>query len=110
VQENYVSSIKDNDVLIPLLEFTFDFLQKSHQKLVDASKFDIRSFELDQSETQEKEVEWLLVHLYFLCLKYLANATKSWWIDTKKRIKGPVESWTEKYVSVWNDLCSVKHI
>ncbi|KAF7587779.1 hypothetical protein BBP40_006714 [Aspergillus hancockii] len=99
VQENYVSSIKDNDVLIPLLEFTFDFLQLSHQKLVDASKFNIRSFELDQSETQEKEVEWLLVHLYFLCLKYLANATKSWWIDTKKRIKGPVESWTEKHVS-----------
>ncbi|KAE8336618.1 hypothetical protein BDV24DRAFT_109510 [Aspergillus arachidicola] len=99
VQENYVSSIKENDVLIPLLEFTFDFLQQSHQKMVDASKFDIRSFELDQSESQEKEIQWLLVHLYFLCLKHLANMTKSWWIDTKKRTKGPVEAWTEKYIS-----------
>ncbi|KAE8354998.1 hypothetical protein BDV28DRAFT_129930 [Aspergillus coremiiformis] len=99
VQENYVSSIKENDVLIPLLEFTFDFLQKSHQKMVDASKFDIRLFEFDQSESQEKEVQWLLVHLYFLCLRHLANMTKSWWIDTKKRIKGPVEVWTEKYIS-----------
>ncbi|GAB1201767.1 hypothetical protein APSETT445_000359 [Aspergillus pseudonomiae] len=99
VQENYVSSIKENDVLIPLLEFTFDFLQQSHQKMVDASKFVIRSFELDQSESQEKEIQWLLVHLYFLCLRYLANMTKSWWIDTKKRTKGPVEAWTEKYIS-----------
>ena len=67
--------------------------------MVDASKFDIRSFELDQSESAEKEIQWLLVHLYFLCLRHLANMTKSWWLDTKKRIKGPVESWTEKFVS-----------
>ncbi|KAF9890319.1 hypothetical protein FE257_005985 [Aspergillus nanangensis] len=99
VQENYVASIKENDVLIPLLEFMFDFLQKSHGKMVDASKFDIRSFELDQSETPEQDIQWLLVHLYFLCLKHLANMTKNWWLDTKKRIKGPVETWTERYVS-----------
>lgn len=85
--------------MIPLLEFTFDFLQKSHGKIVDASKFDVQNFEPDQSENAEKETEWLLIHLYYLCLRHLANMTKNWWIDTKKRIKGPVESWTEKYVS-----------
>ncbi|KAI2831340.1 hypothetical protein CBS147321_2674 [Aspergillus niger] len=99
VQENYVTSIKDNESLSPLLEFMFDFLQRSGGKMVDASKFDIRSFELDQSESAEKEIQWLLVHLYFLCLRHLANMTKSWWLDTKKRIKGPVESWTEKFIS-----------
>lgn len=82
----------------------FDFLQQSHNKLVDASKFDIRSFEPDQSETQEKEIQWLLVHLYFLCLKHLGNMTKNWWLDTKKRIKGPVETWTERFVSLFLDL------
>lgn len=85
--------------MIPLLEFIFEFLQKSHGKIIDASKLDVRSFEPDQSETPEKETEWLLVHLYYLCLRHLANMTKNWWIDTKKRIKGPVEAWTEKYVS-----------
>ncbi|KAG2014555.1 hypothetical protein GB937_006516 [Aspergillus fischeri] len=99
VQEQYIASIKDNDSLGPLLEFMFDFLQQSHNKLVDASKFDIRSFEPDQSETQEKEIQWLLVHLYFLCLKHLGNMTKNWWLDTKKRIKGPVEAWTERFIS-----------
>ncbi|EAW07440.1 ubiquitin-protein ligase RKR1 [Aspergillus clavatus NRRL 1] len=99
VQEQYVSGIKENDSLGPLLEFMFDLLQQSQGKLVDASKFDIRSFELDESETHEKEIQWLLVHLYFLCLKHLGNLTKSWWLDTTNRIKGPVEAWSEKFVS-----------
>ncbi|KAJ5359497.1 uncharacterized protein N7496_011910 [Penicillium cataractarum] len=99
VQEFYTTNIKENEVLIPLLEFTFDFLQKYHGKIVDASKFDVQNFEPDQSETPEKETQWLLIHLYYLCLRHLANMTKNWWIDTKKRIKGPVESWTEKHIS-----------
>ncbi|KAL3468044.1 hypothetical protein BJX64DRAFT_83512 [Aspergillus heterothallicus] len=99
LQEQYASDIKEHDVLTPLLEFTFDFLQKGHGKLVDASKLDIRSFEPCQSENYEKETQWLLVHLYFLSLKHLANLTKAWWIDAKKRTKGPVEAWTEKFIS-----------
>ncbi|KAJ5162717.1 Zinc finger RING-CH-type [Penicillium coprophilum] len=99
VQEYYTASIRENNILIPLLEFTFDFLQKSHGKMIDASKLDIRSFEPDESESAEKETQWLLVHLYYLCLRYSANMTKNWWIDTKKRIKGPVETWTERYIS-----------
>lgn len=99
VQEYYAANIKENNVLIPLLKFTFDFLQKSQGKLVDASKFDLQFFEPDQSESAEKEIQWLLVNLYYLSLTHLANMTKNWWIDTQKRIKGPVEAWTEKYVS-----------
>ncbi|KAL4806594.1 hypothetical protein BDV18DRAFT_137864 [Aspergillus unguis] len=99
LQEQYASNIKEHDVLPSLLEFMFEFLQKGHGKLVDVSKLDIRSFDLDQSESYEKEIQWLLVHLYFLCLRHLANLTKAWWIDAKKRIKGPVETWTEKSIS-----------
>lgn len=94
-----MSNIKENDCLNPLLEFTFDFLQYPHGKLIDASKFDIRSFSLDESDPAQKETQCLLVHLYYLCLKYLPNLTKVWWIDSKKRVKGQVETWTEKYVS-----------
>ncbi|PGG97584.1 hypothetical protein AJ79_09147 [Helicocarpus griseus UAMH5409] len=99
VQESYVGNIKENDCLNPLLEFMFDFLQHPHGKLVDASKFDIRSFNLDESEPPQKETQCLLMHLYYLCLKYLPNPTKAWWIDSKKRVKGQVETWTEKYIS-----------
>ncbi|OQE25542.1 hypothetical protein PENSTE_c006G05814 [Penicillium steckii] len=99
VQEYYAANIKENNVLIPLLEFMFDFLQKSHGKIIDPTKFDIQSFEPDESENAEKETQWLLVHLYYLCLRHLANMTKNWWIDAKKRVKGPVEDWTERYIS-----------
>ena len=78
--------------------FTFDFLQKSHGKLVDASRFDIRSWE-PTDEPSERDTQWLLIHLYYLSLKHLSLFTKNWWIDSKKRIKGPVEIWTQKYVS-----------
>ncbi|OJD18968.1 hypothetical protein AJ78_01080 [Emergomyces pasteurianus Ep9510] len=99
VQECYVSNIKENNCLNPLLEFMFDFLQQPHGKLVDASKLDVRSFSLDESETAQKESQALLVHLYYLCLKYLPNLTKAWWIDSKRRVKAQVESWTEKFIS-----------
>ncbi|OJD26972.1 hypothetical protein ACJ73_01642 [Blastomyces percursus] len=99
VQESYVSNIKENNCLNPLLEFMFDFLQHQHGKLVDASKFDIRSFNLDESDPPQKETQCMLVHLYYLCLKYLPNLTKVWWTDSKKRVKGQVEAWTEKYIS-----------
>jgi hypothetical protein len=99
VQEYYAANIKENNVLIPLLEFMFDFLQKAHGKIIDPTRFDIQSFQPDESENAEKETQWLLVHLYYLSLRHLANMTKNWWIDTKKRVKGPVEGWTEKYVS-----------
>ncbi|PGG96199.1 hypothetical protein GX51_07940 [Blastomyces parvus] len=98
VQESYVSNIKENDCLNPFLEFMFDFLQ--HQgKLIDVSKLDVRSFKLDESDPPQKETQCMLVHLYYLCLKYLPNLTKAWWIDSKKRVKGQVEAWTEKYIS-----------
>ncbi|KAK2792620.1 hypothetical protein FQN52_003125 [Onygenales sp. PD_12] len=99
VQEAYVTNIKENDCLNPFLEFMFDFLQHPSGKLVDVSKIDIRSFNLDESEPAEKETQSLFVHLYYLCLKYLPNMTKVWWIDSKKRVKGQVEAWTEKYIS-----------
>lgn len=67
---------------------------------MDVSKFDIRFFELDEADSPDKETEWLLTHVYYLCLRYLPNQTKAWWVDSKNRIKGPVEAWTQKYVSI----------
>ncbi|KAK2768232.1 hypothetical protein FQN54_000084 [Arachnomyces sp. PD_36] len=110
VKESYATNIKDNACLIPLLEFTFDFLKHSVGKAIDASKFDICSFEPNQADTPQRESEWLLVHLYYLGLKFLPNLTKSWWIDSKKRIKGPIESWTQKYISPLIIESSLKNV
>lgn len=86
------------------MEFTFGFLERSHGKLVDASKINIRSYEPGQTDSPREEIERLLVHLYYLAAKFLPTLTKNWWIDSKKRIKGPVETWTQKYVSLPNQM------
>ncbi|WEW54912.1 hypothetical protein PRK78_000339 [Emydomyces testavorans] len=99
VQERYSENIIEISCLDPLLDFMFDFLQSSQGKLVDASRFNIRSFELDESESPEKETQWLLTHVYYLCLRYLPKLTKDWWLNSKNRVKGPVEAWTQKYIS-----------
>ncbi|KAM5483810.1 hypothetical protein McanCB56680_002912 [Microsporum canis] len=99
IQESYNSDIKQKECLNPLLDFAFDCLESSQGQLVDASKFEIRSFELDSSESPKKEMHWLLVHTYYLALRYLPNLTRAWWVDCKKRLKTPVETWTQKYIS-----------
>ncbi|EFQ98580.1 hypothetical protein MGYG_01606 [Nannizzia gypsea CBS 118893] len=99
VQESYSSDIKQKDCLSPLLDFVFDCLESPQGQLTDASKFEIRSFELDTAESSKKEMQWLLVHTYYLALRYLPNLTRAWWVDCKKRLKTPVETWTQKYIS-----------
>ncbi|KAK2739655.1 hypothetical protein FQN57_006487 [Myotisia sp. PD_48] len=99
VREGYISEIKEAQCLNILLDFTFDQLELSQGKLVDASKFPIRSFELAEAESQEKEIQWGLIHNYYLSLRYLPNLTRSWWVDCKKRVKTPVETWTQKHIS-----------
>jgi E3 ubiquitin-protein ligase listerin len=102
VQENYASNIREYGYLNTLLDFAFGFLEKSRGKLLDATKINIRSYETGLADSRQADIEWLLVHLYFLAAKHLATLTKAWWIDSKKRIKGPVEVWTAKYVRLFH--------
>lgn len=98
VRADYVNDIRESGHLTWLLDFVVDFLKISESKPIDASKFEIQNFELDLESSTEKEMQWLLIHLYYLCLSNVPNLTKTWWLDTKKRIKAPVEGWTQKFV------------
>ncbi|KAF2711283.1 hypothetical protein K504DRAFT_480372 [Pleomassaria siparia CBS 279.74] len=99
VKNDYVEHIKEGDYLPGLLSFTFDFLGHAHSKPVDVSKFDVTTYTPDL-EPPQKDAQWLLTHLYFLCLRYIPSLAKSWWIDCKSRpIVVTLEAWTEKYIS-----------
>ncbi|KAJ9649033.1 hypothetical protein H2199_000946 [Coniosporium tulheliwenetii] len=100
VREDYVENIKDGDYVAGLLDFMSDFLGHAKGKPVDVSKFDITTYRPDE-ESPEKDTQWLLTHLYYLCLKHLPALTKVWWIDCKSRQKVlAVETWTEKFISL----------
>ncbi|OCK82799.1 RING zinc finger protein-like protein [Lepidopterella palustris CBS 459.81] len=99
VKTDYIEHIKEGEYLAGLLDFMFDFLGHARGKPVDVSKFDVTTYSPDL-EPPEKDTQWLLTHLYYLCLKHIPSLAKSWWIDCKSRQKViAVESWTEKFIS-----------
>jgi hypothetical protein len=99
VKNDYVEHVKEGEYLPGLLNFTFDFLGHAHNKPVDVSKLDVTTYEPDV-EPPKRDLQWLLTHLYFLCLKHVPSLTKSWFIDCKSRATVvTLEPWTEKFVS-----------
>ncbi|CBX95893.1 similar to RING zinc finger protein [Plenodomus lingam JN3] len=99
VKNDYVEHIKEGEYLPGLLDFTFDFLGHAHNKPVDVSKLDITTYE-PEIEPPKKDLQWLLTHLYFLCLRHVPSLTKSWFISCKSRATVvTLEPWTEKFIS-----------
>jgi hypothetical protein len=97
LQEFYVADIKEGRVLGSLLDLICEVCRITGSRLLDASKADIKAFELGASETDEQEEQRLAMHLYYCCLLYLPGLTRSWYIEQKNRVRSPLESWTQKY-------------
>lgn len=99
VQSNYVRNIKEGDCLSQLLDLIFEILIGSRPKPCDASKYEIESYMPDFEDSPEKDLHWLLIHLYYLSLKHLPALSKAWWRDhCTRQLQKPVEAWTQKYV------------
>ncbi|KAK1916221.1 hypothetical protein P3342_004037 [Pyrenophora teres f. teres] len=99
VKNDYVEHIKEGEYLPGLLDFTFDFLGHMHNKPVDVSKLDITTYEPD-TEPPKRDLQWLLTHLYFLCLCHVPSLTKTWFKNCKSRaLVVALEPWTERHVS-----------
>lgn len=99
LQADYAKSLTEDTYLKDLLDLAFNILINVRGKPVDASRFDIETYTID-TETPENDTHWLLIHLYFLCLKHLPVQTKTWWRDTTNRQTNiAVEAWTQKYIS-----------
>ncbi len=97
---DYAANLKEGSYLQDLLDFTFQVVISNRSKPLNASAIQKCSFEPGKSKTMEEETHWLLVHLYYLSLKYLPNICRTWWRDTTSRQTAiAVETWTEKYVS-----------
>lgn len=100
VKADYAACLKDGAYLQNLLDFITNLLINKRSKPVNASEFDIELYTPNMPNPPEKEVHWLLIHLYYLSLKHLPNLSKAWWRDTTSRqTVTAVEAWTEKYVS-----------
>ncbi|WPH00474.1 Hypothetical protein R9X50_00330300 [Acrodontium crateriforme] len=100
VKSDYIDQLKKGDYLTRLLTLSFDFLGHTRGRPVDASKFDIENYVADLEQTVEKDVQWLLVHLYFLALTHMPSLVKTFYLDIPLRQTSlAVETWTAKHFS-----------
>lgn len=107
VRSDYADSLKRENYIGPLMDFTFDVLGHSaaHGLNLDRANFtveQIREYDLmlAEAETEERNMQWLLIHLYYLVLKFVPGLFKSWHTDCRsKQTKIAVEDWMVKYFS-----------
>jgi hypothetical protein len=107
VRSDYSEVLKSENYISPLLDFLFDILGHSAGQPLNLDKANftsehIRSYDdlSAQCDGGERNIQWLLINLYYLCLKFAPGLAKNWWMYCKsKQTRIAVESWTEKYFS-----------
>ncbi|KAM7183859.1 E3 ubiquitin-protein ligase listerin [Naviculisporaceae sp. PSN 640] len=107
LQEAYTACLKKHGSFVPFLDFVFDVLGHSSAAALELDKegltdehikvYDIKAA---GSEEEEKDMNWLLVHLCYLALRYLPGAFRAWYLEcSSKQTKLAVESWVRKHMS-----------
>lgn len=100
VKSDYIEQLKDGTYLPGLLSLALDFLGHTRGKPIDASKFNVEEYQPDVEETPERDVQYLLSHLFYLALTHLPSLVKSYYLDIRSRqTSQAVESWTAKHIS-----------
>lgn len=107
VRNDFTEHLKTENCLPPLLEFMFDVLghSASHALKLDKAHLgpeQIRDYDikLAAAETDEKSMQWLLVHLFYLTLKYIPGLFRNWYTECRvKQTRIAVEAWTTKFFS-----------
>ncbi|KAK6852810.1 hypothetical protein PG995_011361 [Apiospora arundinis] len=107
LRSDYADILKSENYIGPLMEFTFDVLGHSAANGLNLDKENLTAehitsydIKLAETELEEKNMQWLLVHLFYLVLKYVPGLFKAWYIDCRsKQTKIAVEGWVAKYFS-----------
>lgn len=107
VRADYTEDLKMNNAANPLFEFMFDVLGHSaanplHLDREGLTAHDIQNYDIKIADglMEEKNMHWLLVHLFFLTLKYAPGLFKTWYLDCRsKQTRIAIEPWLMKYFS-----------
>ncbi|KAL2164989.1 hypothetical protein VTH06DRAFT_285 [Thermothelomyces fergusii] len=107
VRNDYTDNLKSGKHLDPLLRLLVDVLGHSLARALDLDKEGfraehIRSYDIDlaDSEPAERDMNWLLVHLFYQILKYIPGLFKMWYLDcSSKQTKNTIQSWMERFFS-----------
>ncbi|KAM6478292.1 hypothetical protein HDV62DRAFT_189421 [Trichoderma sp. SZMC 28011] len=107
MRSDFTENLKTGDYISPFLDFMFDVLGHSAAHPLNLEKEqltteNIQNYDVKvaQSEPEERNMQWLLVHLFYLTLKYIPGLFKAWYLACRsKQTRIAVEAWTTKYFS-----------
>ncbi|KAL2257670.1 hypothetical protein VTK26DRAFT_9328 [Humicola hyalothermophila] len=107
VRNDYTENLRSGKHLDPLLRFLVDVLGHALARALDLDKEGftadhIRSYSIDlaDSEPAERDMNWLLIHLFYLILKYIPGLFKLWYLDCRsKQTTNTIQSWMQKFFS-----------
>ncbi|KUI69086.1 E3 ubiquitin-protein ligase listerin [Cytospora mali] len=105
IRGDYTEQLKTSDAIGPLMDFTFDVLGHSAASPVNIDKTgltneDIQDYDVKVGDglPDEKNMQWLLIHIFYLTLKYVPGLFKAWFIDCRsKQTRIAVEPWMTKW-------------
>ncbi|PNP43148.1 hypothetical protein TGAMA5MH_05082 [Trichoderma gamsii] len=107
LRNDFTENLKTDNCIVPFLDFMFDVLGHSAARPLNLEREQLTTEHIQdydvkvaRSEPEERSMHWLLVHLYFLTLKYIPGLFKAWYLDCRsKQTRIAVEAWTTKYFS-----------
>lgn len=107
VRADYTEDLKTHNAIGPLMEFMFDVLGHSAASPINLDKEgltidNIQDYDINIAESlpEEKNMHWLLVHLFYLTLKFSPGLFKTWFLDCRsKQTRIAIEPWMTKYFS-----------
>lgn len=107
LRADFSDDLKTHGAINPLLEFMFDVLGHSAANPLNLEKEgltsdEIRNYDMKIADSlpDEKNMHWLLVHVFYLTLKFAPGLFKLWFLDCRsKQTKIAIEPWMSKYFS-----------
>ncbi|KAL7811334.1 hypothetical protein V8C26DRAFT_408781 [Trichoderma gracile] len=107
LRSDYTENLKTDNYIGPFLDFMFDVLGHSaahplslEREQLTTEHIQTYDIKIARSEPEERSMQWLLVHLFYLTLKYIPGLFKAWYLACRsKQTRIAVEAWTTKYFS-----------
>ncbi|KAH7353820.1 hypothetical protein B0T11DRAFT_121007 [Plectosphaerella cucumerina] len=105
VRTDYTEHLKTENYVGPLMDFMFDVLGHSASHPLNLEREGlttdhIQSYDLRNadSEPEERNLHWLLIHVFYLTLKYTPGLFKAWFMDCRsKQTTNAVKDWLMKH-------------
>lgn len=107
VRGDYTDSLRADEALVPLMDFMFDVLGHTIANPINIDKEgltvdDIENYDVQVADSmmEERNMHWLLIHLFYKTLQFVPGLFKAWFLHCKsKPTKTVIEAWIQKYFS-----------